>query len=272
MALTQREAFARLMEHMCTHDAHGYTQGYRWGDGTKETVFLGGNVAVTIAGGDRDCSSAVISALDAVGVDTGDATYTGNMKNNLLASGLFEWKSIDTVAERGDIYLNIQYHTAVCTHAYGSAEGDILAEFSISENGTAYGNTGDQTGWESHICNYYDYPWDGYLHWISDGELLGEEKEEEDMTDEQARQLAYVYNQLSRTDTAGHGNPDGHDFYGRLQIIEEQMDAAHNRLTRTDNAGHSTEDGHDIYGRVNLLEEGQAQILEALKSIEEKLG
>ena len=169
MALTQREAFARLMEHMCNHSNHGYTQGNRWGDGTKETVDLGDGVSVEVAGGDRDCSSAIISCLKAVGVSVYDATYTGNMKNNLLKSGLFEWKSINTVAQRGDIYLNEQYHTAMCT----SPNPDMLAEFSISENGTAYGNTGDSTGWESHITNYYEYPWDGYLHWKGDGEIMG---------------------------------------------------------------------------------------------------
>jgi hypothetical protein len=54
-----------------------------------------------------------------------------------------------------------------------SPDPDMLAEFSISENGTAYGNEGDQTGWESHITNYYEYPWDGYLHWKNDGCMLG---------------------------------------------------------------------------------------------------
>jgi hypothetical protein len=169
MSLTQREAFARTMEHLVEHDSHGYTQGNRWGNGNKETIDLGDGVTVDVMQGDRDCSSAIISALDAVGVDTHDATYTGNMKRNILESGLFEWKDINTVAERGDIYLNEQYHTAMCT----SSDPDMLAEFSISENGTAYGDEGDQTGWESHITNYYDYPWDGYLHWKNDGSILG---------------------------------------------------------------------------------------------------
>ena len=174
MTLTQREAFARTMEHLCNHDSHGYTQGNRWGNGTKETVDLGDGVTVEVMLGDRDCSSAIISALDAVGVNTGDATYTGNMKRNILNSGLFQWYGInDFSAQRGDIYLNEACHTAMCTSAYGSAGGDMLAEFSIAENGTAYGNEGDQTGWESHICAYYDYPWDGILHWKNDGATLG---------------------------------------------------------------------------------------------------
>ena len=174
MTLSQREAFARTMEHLCNHDSHGYTQGNRWGNGTTETIDLGDGVTVDVFLGDRDCSSAIISALKAVGVDTNDATYTGNMRVNILNSGLFEWYGInDFSAQRGDIYLNEACHTAMCTSAYGSAGGDMLAEFSISENGTAYGNEGDQTGNESHIRAYYDYPWDGILHWKNDGATLG---------------------------------------------------------------------------------------------------
>lgn len=175
MTLSQREAFARAMEHLCTHEIHGYTQGNRWGNGIKETINLGDDVSVEVMQGDRDCSSAIISALNAVGVDTNDATYTGNMKLNILNSGLFEWKGMSFIAQRGDIYLNEQCHTAMCT----SEEPDMLAEFSISENGTAYGNEGDQTGSESHIRSYYDYPWDGILHWKNDGATLGEQSKHE---------------------------------------------------------------------------------------------
>lgn len=195
MTLSQREAFARTMEHLCNHDAHGYTQASRWGNGVTETIDLGEGVTVNVFLGDRDCSSAIISALRAVGVDTLDATYTGNMKWNILKTGLFQWFDInDFSAQRGDIYLNEQCHTAMCTSAYGSAGGDMLAEFSISENGTIYGNEGDQTGNESHICSYYDYPWDGILHWINDGATLGEPQH----VDPPRHEVAYVENGVYR--------------------------------------------------------------------------
>ena len=45
----------------------------------------------------------------------------------------------------------------------------MLAEFSISENGTIYGEVGDQTGWESHRGNYYGFPWDWCMECIADG-------------------------------------------------------------------------------------------------------
>ena len=70
-------------------------------------------------------------------------------------------------ASRGDIYLNETHHTAMCLDGgndgvYGA---DMLGEFSSSETGGIYGESGDQTGGESIIHGYYDYPWNGILHY-----------------------------------------------------------------------------------------------------------
>lgn len=176
MAITQREAFAQVMEHLVSHDGgggHGYSQANRMGDGTTETICLSDGITVTIAGGDRDCSSAVVTALRAVGVNTFGASYTGNMREQLLKTGLFGWRKMGVKsAQRGDIYLNEKCHTAVCVSPYGSARGDLLAQFSISEKGTVTGTKGDQTGRESNIKAYYSYPWDGTLYWLGDGKTL----------------------------------------------------------------------------------------------------
>lgn len=176
MAITQREAFAQVMEHLVSHDGgggHGYSQANRMGDGTTETICLSDGTTVTIAGGDRDCSSAVVTALRAVGVNTFGASYTGNMREQLLKTGLFGWRKMGVKsAQRGDIYLNEKCHTAVCVSPYGSARGDLLAQFSISEKGTVTGTKGDQTGRESNIKAYYSYPWDGTLCWLGDGKTL----------------------------------------------------------------------------------------------------
>ena len=173
MALTRREAFAQVFEHMVTHDGncgHGYSQYNRMGDGTTETITLSDGTTVTIAGGDRDCSSAVILALRAVGVNTYGATFTGNMVEQLLRTGLFGWRKMGVAsAKRGDIYVNKRCHTAVCISPYGSERGDLLAQFSISERGTITGTKGDQNGRESNIRAYYSYPWDGTLYWLGDG-------------------------------------------------------------------------------------------------------
>lgn len=176
MAITQREAFAQVMEHLVSHDGgggHGYSQANRMGDGTTETICLSDGTTVTIAGGDRDCSSAVVTALRAVGVNTFGASYTGNMREQLLKTGLFGWRKMGVKsAQRGDIYLNEKCHTAVCVSPYGSARGDLLAQFSISEKGTVTGTKGDQTGRESNIKAYCSYPWDGTLYWLGDGKTL----------------------------------------------------------------------------------------------------
>lgn len=176
MAITQREAFAQVVEHLVSHDGgggHGYSQANRMGDGTTETICLSDGTTVTIAGGDRDCSSAVVTALRAVGVNTFGASYTGNMREQLLKTGLFGWRKMGVKsAQRGDIYLNEKCHTAVCVSPYGSARGDLLAQFSISEKGTVTGTKGDQTGRESNIKAYYSYPWDGTLYWLGDGKTL----------------------------------------------------------------------------------------------------
>lgn len=169
MALSYQDAAAEIMEHLCTHSSHGYSQPNRQGVGTGATVFesitLSDGTVVQIAQGDRDCSSAVIECYAALGVDCGGASYTGNMRRCMTGTGNFKWipMSENYSAQRGDIYLNETHHTAMCLHPYGSAQGDILGQFSISEHGTTSGTRGDQTGYESNIKAYYNYPWNGKL-------------------------------------------------------------------------------------------------------------
>lgn len=165
MALSPNERAAQIMEHLVSCNRHGYSQYSRQGDGGSETITLSDGSQVTINTGDRDCSSAVIDAYRSAGVDVGGATYTGNMRSCMCGTGNFGWMPMSYIAQRGDIYLNEVNHTAMCT----SAVPDMLAEFSISENGTIDGVEGDQTGYESHIRTYYDYPWNGILRYIGEG-------------------------------------------------------------------------------------------------------
>lgn len=159
---------ATLHEHLCKHDNHGYTWDARWGDGKGYCYVTVEGRQYALAKGDRDCSSSVIDAWSRALEGTKyegalkGATYTGNMKKVFLNSGLFSWKPMSFIAQRGDIYLNEQNHTAMCQ----SPNPDKLSEFCINEFGGVYGGkTGDQTGGESRIANYYDYPWDGILHY-----------------------------------------------------------------------------------------------------------
>lgn len=179
---------ATIMEHLVDHNAHGYTQGGgRLGDGTAETLTIDGE-AYTFAGGDRDCSSAVIdcwrTALDhtdfAGALDA--ATYTRNMRSVFVGSGLFSWHPMGDgyIAQRGDVYLNEKSHTAMCI----SAVPDMLAEFSINEfGGIVGGQVGDQTGWEAKRGAYYSFPWDGIIAYNGKADDMA-------LTDEDCRRVA----------------------------------------------------------------------------------
>ncbi|MCR8908542.1 NlpC/P60 family protein [Thermophilibacter sp. ET337] len=121
-------------------DSHGYDQVWRWGEK-----------------GDYDCSSLVITCLREAGLETGWATYTGDMRYSLTTYE-FVWISDPSELVRGDILLNETYHTAIYL-------GDgMMAHASGNEFGTATGGQpGDQTGREICVRSYYDYPWDGVL-------------------------------------------------------------------------------------------------------------
>lgn len=161
----RKEAAVQIMEHLCTHDWHGYSQLHRNGDGEGVCVVTIDGVNFETSQGDRDCSSAIVDAYECAGISCGGATYTGNMRQCMVNSGNFIWHPMSSgyVAKRGDVYLNEVNHTAMCT----SDVPDMLAEFSISETGGIDGATGDQTGGESTIHGYYDYPWDGILECIN---------------------------------------------------------------------------------------------------------
>ena len=138
------------MKHLVTHDWHGYSQVSRWGDGEGTCdIDIGGKV-YKLEQGDRDC---------------GGATYTGNMRSCMCATGNFKWHPMSSgyIAQPGDIYLNEACHTAMCL----TVVPDMLMEFAISETGGIDGAEGDQTDHESHIRTYYDYPWDGILECIN---------------------------------------------------------------------------------------------------------
>lgn len=156
---TVPEKAALLMRHLCECPSHGYSQYSRNGDGGIELVAIDGE-SIGIATGDRDCSSAVISCYTALGIDCGGATYTGNMRSCMVGSRNFKAYRRPTTysAMPGDIYLNEAHHAAMCLTSH--ADGDLLGQFSISELGTIDGAEGDQTGRESNIRAFYEYPWD----------------------------------------------------------------------------------------------------------------
>ena len=161
---------ATIHADMCNDAANGYSWEPRWGeDGSGIKKLTIGGRTYQYDRGSYDCSSSVITACNEALRYTAykdalkKATYTGNMRKVFHDSGLFDiWKTATTVAQRGDVYLNDANHTAMCQ----SAEPDMLSEFSINEKGGAYGGkAGDQTGRESWIHAFYEYPWNVTLHW-----------------------------------------------------------------------------------------------------------
>lgn len=157
---------ADIHKRMVNDSRFGYSWGERWG-ATAETWTVDG-VKFSIKVGDYDCSSSCITAWKKALTGTkyanalDDATYTGNMREVFVGSGLFTWKPMSFIAHPGDLYLNEERHVAMCQRQLP----DELSEFSINENGEVYGGKrGDQTGAEAAVNSYYDYPWDGILHY-----------------------------------------------------------------------------------------------------------
>jgi len=170
----QIEAAALCMEHLVDHDWHGYTWDYRWGDGEGTCEVDTPIGPCYVEQGDRDCSSSIISAYEAAGIDTGGATYTGNMRELMCGTGNFVAHRMSNgygcddgyVPQRGDCVVNTIEHTAFILG------GGQIAEFSINEFGGVYGGqTGDQTDRESHRGSYYGFPWNWCIQPIcEDGE------------------------------------------------------------------------------------------------------
>lgn len=148
--MTKAEKYTLYMETVAADQKHGYSQANRWGNP------------------DYDCSSLVISALEACGIPakTKGATYTGNMYPVLTSLGFRDVKKSCNLAtgagmQRGDILLNTVKHTAVYCGG-----GKI-----VHARGQSYGSSapGDQ-GTEIAVSAYYNSPWDYVLRYNESGQ------------------------------------------------------------------------------------------------------
>jgi hypothetical protein len=154
------EKVADTHRFMCDHPGFGYSWAERYGG--PEIVEHNG---ILLNVGDYDCASSSITVWQKALIGTrwegslDGAITTHNMRYVFTNSGLFEWVPVH-YTQPGDLLLNEVNHVAIC-----QPDG-YLSEFSSNEFGGCYGGQrGDQTGWESHICRFYDYPWDGALHY-----------------------------------------------------------------------------------------------------------
>lgn len=203
---------ATIHAYMCDDAGFGYSWSERFGNSADPVTITVEGRKYTINRGDYDCSSSVITAWKKALEGTkyegrlDGATYTGNMRSVFVNSGLFDvWDVNSTSAVRGDIYLNDTSHTAMCQD--GGADGvygyDALSEFCINEFGGTYGGQrGDQTGGESRIAGFYNYPWDCTLHY--NGKADGSTKTDPDAgswplqmytsNGTKAQKFKYIYN------------------------------------------------------------------------------
>ena len=263
--MTKRnEVAAYFHRRMCEDSRFGYTQGSgRWGVGPMEAWTYEG-VTGRFLVGDRDCSSSVIDcwqeALRGSRYEgaLGAATYTGDMRRVFTNSGLFEWKPRGSgyIAQTGDVYLSEAHHTAMCQ----SAVPDVLSEFLLNEwGGITGGQVGDQTGAESVVRAYWDFPWDGTLAYNHKADS------EDDMTPEQAAQLQFIYDHLHWRES------DHYSDLGNLVAefpIEYETWEDGKREPLTQPLGKRI---GFIDQRIHVIEENQAAIMEALEEIRDAI-
>ena len=117
---------------------HGYSQAKRYGP-------------------DYDCSSLVCQALKTGGFDTGGAQTTQNIRKELCSKG---WTAISfsnpSQLKRGDVLLK---ETATAHVVFCLGDGKI-----VHASGThGHPETGDQTGKEICVANYYSNAWNWIL-------------------------------------------------------------------------------------------------------------
>lgn len=172
VSISRANVAAQIMEHLCNCAEHGYSQPGRHGTSGHCSVKTDAGV-VKVTKGDRDCSSAVCEAWElALAGTTYDGlitryNWTGGMREMFVGSGLFSWQAVTANAQRGDIYLDEENHTAM---ALG---GGKIGHFTGSETGGIGGAPGDQTGRESRIQDYYRGSWDGVLHYNGKADVGG---------------------------------------------------------------------------------------------------
>lgn len=172
VAISRANVAAQIMEHLCDCAEHGYSQPGRHGTSGHCNVQTDAGV-VKVTKGDRDCSSAVCEAWELALAGTAydglitRYNWTGGMREMFVGSGLFSWQAVTTNAQRGDIYLDEENHTAT---ALG---GGKIGHFTGSETGGIDGAPGDQTGRESRIQDYYRGSWDGVLHYNGKADVGG---------------------------------------------------------------------------------------------------
>lgn len=145
--MTIPEAAVKWAVNTANDNRHGYSQQTRWGNP------------------DYDCSSFVLSAYKAAGANIGNATYTGNMRSELLKHGFKDVTSKCNLSTQkglqpGDILMWHQGGTNGHTAMY------VKKDQIVHARGQSYGSPspGDQ-GTEIAVCPYYRGKWQYVLRY-----------------------------------------------------------------------------------------------------------
>lgn len=136
--------FCERMRYWCDEGNLGYDQSQRW------------NI---YEGGECDCSSLVIFALQEAGFETGSASYTGDLSCNLTMRGWRRLPADISTCQPGDILLNDVHH--VCAVIDGHGWDATIAQASIDERGAASGGQSGDQGNETNTRGVYEY-WAGW--------------------------------------------------------------------------------------------------------------
>lgn len=136
--------FCDRMRYWCDEGNLGYDQSERW------------NI---YEGGECDCSSLVIFALQEAGFDTGSASYTGDLSDNLTAMGWVRLPADISNCMPGDILLNDIHHVCAVIDGYGWDA--TIAQASIDERGKASGGQSGEQANETNTKPVYKY-WAGW--------------------------------------------------------------------------------------------------------------
>lgn len=156
------EAACEYGVRIANDNSHGYDQNNRWLP-------------------DVDCSSFVTLCYENAGVPVkskGGATYTGNLKEGFTKCGFtaIKCKPVMPGLKRGDVlFYNYVKNGKTHGHAVLYLGGGQIVQASINEKGTATGGkTGDQTGKEVSVGNYYNpsYGWDYVLRYEKEDEAI----------------------------------------------------------------------------------------------------
>lgn len=151
--LTYGEMAAEVMEHVINHNAHGYSQPNRAGDGTVEAIRLSDGTIVRLHGGDYDCSELVRQCYECAGILGGfwdSYMWTGNEIDLLRGAGFAQVDKYNP--KRGDVLWR-QGHTEI--YLGNNRQGGARR----SEFHTANGYRGDQDGGEITFSAYNPGEW-----------------------------------------------------------------------------------------------------------------